>query len=120
MIAKHELLDFLSKHNVTLKCATIQQRDYDFDGLTDEDNDYCGYKHIHYDLKLGYSKEELEAFLESINFNYDNCWGGKELFGTMWFNERDTYAVRGEYDGSEWWEFREIPEIPMYLNNNNK
>jgi len=45
---------------------------------------------------------------------YDRGHGLQEIFGTVWF-EDSTWATRGEYDGSEWWEVHEIPEIPDHL-----
>jgi hypothetical protein len=65
-------------------------------------------------LKVGYTDQDYKDFLEAINFRYDNDYGSQELGGTIWF-EDGTYADRGEYDGSEWWEYRKAPEIPEDL-----
>lgn len=67
-----------------------------------------------YRLKKGHTLEDLEKFLESIDIKYDDGYGGQELYGTIWF-EDGTWAERGEYDGSEWWEIKKCPEIPNEL-----
>jgi len=65
-------------------------------------------------LKVGYSSEDFENFLDQIDFEYDNGFGCQELFGTIWY-EDGTWSSRGEYDGSEWWEYNFVPEIPDQL-----
>ena len=45
-----------------------------------------------------------------MNFEYDNGFGGQELYGTIWLKD-GTWCTRGEYDGSEWWEHHERPDI---------
>ena len=64
-----------------------------------------------YRLKLGYSKKQLFTFLNSLDFTYDNGYGGQELFGTLWLKD-GTWFSRSEYDGSEWWKHNVLPEIP--------
>lgn len=65
-------------------------------------------------LKVGYSEQDYKDFLEAINFKYDDGYGSQQLGGTIWFKD-GTYADRGEYDGSEWWEYHKTPEIPKEL-----
>lgn len=67
-----------------------------------------------YNLPVGYTEQEYEDFLKSLDFEYDSGYGGQELFGTIWFLD-GTWSDRGEYDGSEWWEHHEVPEIPAKL-----
>lgn len=68
-----------------------------------------------YKLKVGYSLEDYQQFLESLNFDdYDDGYGTQNLYGTIWYSN-DTWSTREEYDGSEWWEYNSIPEIPNYL-----
>lgn len=62
-------------------------------------------------LRVDHSLEEFEAFLKSLDFEYDHGYGGQELFGIVWF-EDGTWMTRGEYDGSEWWDYHVLPEIP--------
>jgi hypothetical protein len=66
------------------------------------------------DLKSNYAPEDFKEFLKYLDFEYDRGHGMQEIFGTVWF-EDGTWAERGEYDGAEWWELRERPEIPENL-----
>ena len=65
-------------------------------------------------LKCRYTPEDLQEFLNKLDFEYDNGYGLQQLFGTVWF-EDGTWATRGEYDGSEWWEIHTRPDIPENL-----
>ena len=67
-----------------------------------------------FNLPTKYTNNEYEAFLKSIDFNYDDGYGTQELYGTIWFCD-GSWATRGEYDGSEWWVHNSLPEIPKYL-----
>jgi hypothetical protein len=69
---------------------------------------------IEADLKLGYTADELDAFLTKIDIEYNNGFGGQELFGTIWC-EKGVWFTRYEYDGSESWEQHEYPPIPDTL-----
>ena len=97
--ARTELLEAI-ENEAELKCAKITF------GYS-----YSGEEKPTYRLKLGYSKDDLEAFLNSLDFEYDSGYGGQELFGTLWLKD-GTWLSRGEYDGSEWWEHNSLPEIP--------
>ena len=65
-------------------------------------------------LKSEYNQEEYESFLDSLDFWYDSGFGAMYVAGTIWFQD-GTWAVRKEYDGSEWWDHRILPEIPEHL-----
>lgn len=65
-------------------------------------------------LKVGFSADDFEEFLQNLNFEYDSGYGGQELFGTIWLENNEWYE-RGEYDGSEWWEHHAYPKIPESL-----
>jgi len=72
-------------------------------------------------LHKGYSQEDFDEFVKSIDFEYNNGYGGQELFGTIWY-EDGTWSSRQEYDGSEWWRHFKMPEILEELltkNDNN-
>ena len=94
--AKEEFLEHVT-HNRVVKAAHIQIRQNDI-----------------VELKVGYSDDDYEQFLDSININYDSGYGGQELFGTIWY-VGGTWSERGEYDGSEWWNFCSCPDIPESL-----
>jgi hypothetical protein len=70
-------------------------------------------------LTTGYSIEEWEQFLSDIDKEYDEGYGGQELFGTIWYKD-GTWSTRSEYDGSEWWDYHSVPEIPENLNRIDK
>lgn len=53
----------------------------------------------------------LDEVLPGLDFDYDSGYGGQELFGHVWYTD-GTWSERGEYDGSEWWEYKKCPEIP--------
>ena len=65
-------------------------------------------------LKPNYSEKDYKKFLRSLNFEYDNGYGGQELYGTIWYDD-GSWSERGEYEGSEWWEHKKCPEYPSEL-----
>ena len=98
--ARQELLLAISGES-PLKCANI-----------DLDKYYGDYEPII--LKVGYTQEDYEEFLRKLDFEYDSGYGGQVLFGTLW-HEDGSWQERGEYDGSEWWEHKQLPTIPEFL-----
>lgn len=56
-----------------------------------------------------YKKTTWENFKNISNFNYDNGYGGNEIEGSLLIVGDTWWLERGEYDGSEWWEFKEHP-----------
>jgi hypothetical protein len=64
---------------------------------------------ISYDEDIYFEGTPQEILLK-IKFNYDNGYGGQTLFGLIWY-EDGTWSERGEYDGSEWWEYKKCPTI---------
>lgn len=78
---------------------------------------------IHYEdqppflLKMSFTHKELQEFLESLDFEYYQGFGTQYVTGTIWYDD-GTWSTRGEYDGSEWWEYHEVPKIPDELITN--
>lgn len=70
-------------------------------------------------LREGYSSDELEEFLESLDFDYDDGYGTQELFGFVWFTD-GSWLGRHEYDGSESWEHHVSPVPPDGLASINQ
>lgn len=66
-------------------------------------------------LKVGYTSQEYLDFMNALDFEYDNGYGGQELYGMIWVEGEDTWLTRGEYDGSEWWNVNKIPVVPQEL-----
>ena len=98
MNAKQELLDAV-KGTARIICASIYHESWGYEGNQKT-------------LKINYSEEEYNEFLNSLDFNYDNGYGLQELSGTVWL-EGGAWLTRGEYDGSEWWEYNSLPSIPV-------
>lgn len=89
--AKVEFLDHVS-NKAKVKCARINE----------------------ISLTRNYTEKQYDEFLKHLDFNYNNGYGGQELYGTIWY-EDGTWSERGEYDGSEWWNFKSVPKIPKEL-----
>lgn len=66
------------------------------------------------ELRKNHTQEELDNFLNSLNFEYDNGYGCQHLFGYVWL-ENNQWLERVEYDGSEYWINTTVPEIPEHL-----
>jgi len=95
--ARQELLDLTTRLGLAVEAVSIRFEYY-------EEDDF---KLI---LKQNYNDIDYKEFLSKLEFNYDSGFGGQELFGTIWFKD-GSWATRGEYDGSEWWEHHTRPEI---------
>ena len=65
-------------------------------------------------LRQGHTPLELEEFLNSLDFEYNNGYGSQELYGTVWFTN-GIWMDRYEYDGSEHWNIHKYPAIPYEL-----
>jgi hypothetical protein len=70
-------------------------------------------------LTTGWTQDEWDEFIARLNFEYDSGYGTQELYGTIWYKD-GTWSGRGEYDGSEWWEYNRCPPIPKQLNRLDK
>lgn len=99
--AKQELSGFVSEH-LTIMCATIEYA-----------HSYLGSNGTPKTIILsrGHREDDLVEFFDKLDFEYDDGYGGQELYGLVWFTD-GTWLTRGEYDGSEWWQHHKCPEIP--------
>jgi len=52
---------------------------------------------------------DLSKFL---NVEYDAGYGGNEICSGLILVGKNFWLERGEYDGSEWWEFKKMPTKP--------
>lgn len=96
------------KNPSDIKCLWIGHEE-----CYDENRD-TSYRHI-FNLKIGWTEQDWNKLLNDLDFEYDDGYGGQELFGIVWFND-GSWLERGEYDGSEWWVYRTTPLIPQNLN----
>lgn len=53
-----------------------------------------------------------DEFAKVANIEYDNGYGGHEIFEDLVIVGDNWWLSRGEYDGSEWWEFLTPPTKP--------
>ena len=113
--ALEELLGVLERTKSVIKCATISTKRHSY---WDDDDNYIQPAPIL--LKEGYTSEEYQEFLHKIDFEYNDGYGGQELYGTIWLMKPNTWLSRGEYDGSEWWEYNECPSVPEELKREDK
>lgn len=90
-----------------IKCASISV-------CTNEYDDEVETTDVSVTLGLGYTKADYDLFIKMLDVEYDDGYGGQELFGTIWLKD-GTWMDRGEYDGSEWWEHQTCPKIPEEL-----
>jgi len=99
--AKEELSIHIARTGRTIMCANIV-----YLGETEP-------KQLTF-LKKKHSYDDFLAFMDKLDFTYDNSYGTQYINGTVWYTD-GTWSERNEYDGSEWWEFRIRPEIPEQL-----
>jgi len=68
--------------------------------------------------KDGYSTwENFERLADTI---YSSGYGSIEVAEDLVIVGKDWWLERGEYDGSEWWEFKRKPKQPKTLRRINK
>lgn len=60
----------------------------------------------YFDLRI-HSLDDAAALLD---IEYDAGYGTQEVYGTVLFND-GSWLSRGEYDGSEWWDYNQSPTI---------
>jgi hypothetical protein len=51
-------------------------------------------------------------FKNLANFTYDSGYGGIEINSELLVVASDFWLERAEYDGGEWWEFKQLPKKP--------
>jgi hypothetical protein len=99
MNAKEELLIHV-KHGGQVLCLTISYGEGKYEQT--------------FNLKIGFTEQEWNDLLNNLDFDYDDGYGGQELFGMVWLKDGG-WLERGEYDGSEWWEYKYVPIVPEEL-----
>lgn len=53
-----------------------------------------------------------EEFKKIADFEYDNSFGVENIDSSLIIVGIDWWIERHEYDGSEWWEFKILPDKP--------
>ena len=88
--------------------------------ISGKPNPLCAFITINnetYHLITGYTMDEFNSFLSQIDFEYNDGYGSQNLHGCIWYTN-GCWSDRREYDGSEWWEYNKLPEIPVFLDRN--
>ena len=92
----------MSKRNLLTETrSTIEDNGYKTDEVK-----WVGDKHVRF---------SWEHFEKIADFTYDSGFGGHKIIGSLVVVGEDWWMKRGEYDGSEWWEFQTMPEMPEML-----
>lgn len=74
-----------------------------FLGLTLDDVRWVGCR----DFKIS-----MEQFIELADQEYDSGFGGQEVAKDLLVVGDNWWLERHEYDGSEWWEIKRLPQEP--------
>lgn len=76
-------------------------------------------RHVSVDARVSYYDERFKAatgswadFERLADIEYDDGYGGANIAETLVVVGDDWWLERGEYDGSEWWEFKTKPGVP--------
>jgi hypothetical protein len=62
----------------------------------------------------------IELFRELADKEYDDSFGLEEVATDLLVVGDSWWLERHEYDGSEWWEYKELPKEPEILRNDIK
>ena len=92
---KDETLEILNKH-----------------GKTWDDVEWVG--SVNWNLTV-----DKNQFLILADREYNNGYGGNEVSLGLVVVGKDFWLERHEYDGSEWWEFKQIPKKPVIMLEDN-
>lgn len=57
----------------------------------------------------------IERFVKIADQEYDNDYGGEEVCREIVVVGDSWWLERGEYDGSEWWDFKILPSKPSTI-----
>jgi len=68
------------------------------------------------DIRIKATKENIKEKIKELDFDYCEGYGSQELYGLVLFDD-NSWLERGEYDGSEWWEYKKPPTIEEVLND---
>jgi hypothetical protein len=107
MNAKQEFIDHIEGH--TIKCAFINKDVQRISRISEV---------FSFNLKEGYTPEEYEEFLNSLDFAYTPCMPPISIYGIVWYEEEGIYSLN-EGIGAEGWSKYNF-QIPRFLLKNIK
>ena len=62
-----------------------------------------------------HTKMTMKDFLEHANVEYKNGFGIEEINTELILVGKDFWLERHEYDGSEWWEYKSMPNVNDFV-----
>lgn len=62
-----------------------------------------------------HTKVTVKEFLEHANVEYKNGFGIEEINTDLILVGKDFWLERHEYDGSEWWEYKSMPNVNDFV-----
>ena len=62
-----------------------------------------------------HTKMTVKDFLEHANVEYNGGYGIEEINTELILVGKDFWLERHEYDGSEWWEYKSMPNINDFV-----
>ncbi len=62
---------------------------------------------------------EISRFIELANVLYDDGYGSEEVATDLLVVGADWWLERHAYDGSEWWEYKALPQMPQEVKSVN-
>lgn len=72
-------------------------------GKTFEDVKWIGNKNFYVDI---------DKFMELANTKYNSNYGCEKVANDLMIVGSNWWLERAEYDGAEWWEFKQMPKKP--------
>lgn len=55
---------------------------------------------------------DIDKFIELADTEYDESYGSPKVAENLLIVGYNWWLERHEYDGSEWWEYKSMPEMP--------
>ena len=65
--------------------------------------------------KSDHTKMTVKEFLEHANVEYNDGYGLEEINTDLILVGKDFWLERHEYDGSEWWEYKSMPNVNDFV-----
>ena len=62
-----------------------------------------------------HTKMTVKEFLEHANVEYNDGYGLEDINTNLILVGKDFWLERHEYDGSEWWEYKSMPNINDFV-----
>ena len=110
--AKEELLEFLMGCKKRIEGKII--------GITilyTKPNHFNGNIVDTYHVFNYHQNDDLNEYLNLLDFEYEGRWDELTIAGTIWFSDGN-YAHREDFDGQEWWHLHQAPMMVFFKQEN--